>query len=311
MRVFSSDRLEVPLPPGHRFPMEKYRLLRERLLADGVLRPDELEEAPLASREELALAHDAGYLDQVFTGQLTELEQKRIGLPWSEALLARSRASVGGTVAAAREALASGVGANLAGGTHHAGPSHGEGYCVFNDLATAIRVLQREGAIRRAAVVDLDVHQGNGTARHFAGDPSVFTFSIHGEKNFPFRKAASSLDVGLPDGAGDEAYLAALSAHLPGVLDAAAADLVLYQAGVDPLALDTLGRLSLTHQGLRDRDRLVFETVRARGLPLVLTLGGGYARPIEATVLAHVGTYLEALAVFEGRGARAMVPRCS
>lgn len=298
MRVFTSDHLAVALPAGHRFPMEKYRLLRERLLAERVLRPDELVVAPLASRDELALAHDGAYLEQIFTGSLTSLEEKRIGLPWSEALLARSRASVGGTVAAAREALRAGIGGSLAGGTHHAGPAHGEGYCVFNDLAVAIRVLQREGAIRRAVVVDLDVHQGNGTARIFAGDPSVFTFSMHGEKNFPFRRSPSSIDVDLPDGTGDETYLGALAAHLPGVLDAAGADLVLYQAGVDPLAEDVLGRLSLTHAGLRARDRLVLETVRDRGLPVVLTLGGGYARPIEATVLAHVGTYREAIAAF-------------
>jgi acetoin utilization deacetylase AcuC-like enzyme len=278
--------------------MEKYRLLRERLLGDGVLRPDQLEAAPLASRDELGLAHTAEYLDQIFTGRLTGLEEKRIGLPWSEALLARSCASVGGTIAAAREALRCGIGGSLAGGTHHAGPAHGEGYCVFNDLAVAIRVLQREGAIRRAVVVDLDVHQGDGTARIFTGDPSVFTFSIHGEKNFPWRKVASTLDLGLPDGTGDEAYLATLAANLPSVLDSARADLVLYQAGVDPLAQDVLGRLSLTHQGLRARDRLVLATVSDRGLPVVLTLGGGYAKPIEDTVLAHVGTYREAIAIY-------------
>ena len=298
MRVFSSDTYTVPLPDGHRFPMAKYRLLRELLLARGVLRAEELALAPEASRAELARVHTAGYLDALWGAGLTDAEQRRLGFPWSAALLANARASTGGTVAAARHALAHGFGANLAGGTHHAFPGHGEGFCVFNDVAVAVRALQAEGLARRAVVVDLDVHQGNGTAACFAGDADVFTFSVHGEKNFPFRKQPSHLDVGLEDGAGDAEYLAVLDAHLPRVLEAAAADVLFYQAGVDALAEDALGRLSLTHAGLRERDRRVFAAARARGLPVVLTLGGGYAKPLGATLEAHVGTYEVARAVF-------------
>jgi len=198
---------------------------------------------------------------------------------------------VGGTCAAAERAVVDGVAANLAGGTHHAFPDHGEGYCVFNDIAVSIRSLQARGRIERALVIDLDVHQGNGTAAIFADDPRVYTMSLHGEHNFPFRKQRSSLDVGLPDGTGDEVYLDVLVRHLPRVLEAARPDLVYYQAGVDPLASDTLGRLGMSHQGLYARDAFVLEGVRRAGLPLVLTLGGGYARPLEATVEAHIGTY--------------------
>ncbi len=298
MRVFHCDQFVVPLPPGHRFPMEKYRLLRELLLERGVLSPSRLRASEPISREDLERVHTPRYLDALWTGTLSEAEIRRLGFPWSEDLLMRSRASVGGTVGAARAALEDGISGNLAGGTHHAFPDHGEGYCVFNDIAVAIRVLQAERRIQRAVVVDLDVHQGNGTAAVFEGDDSVFTFSIHGEHNFPFRKQRSSRDVGLPDGVDDRAYLEVLATHLPEVLEAAGADLLFYQAGVDPLAEDALGRLSLTHAGMRERDRLVLEAAWHRGLPLVLTLGGGYAKPITATLEAHLGTYETALSVF-------------
>ena len=278
--------------------MEKYRLLRELLLERGVLSPDRLRASVPVSREDLARVHTPRYLDALWTGTLSEAEVRRLGFPWSEDLLLRSRASVGGTVAASRAALEDGLSGNLAGGTHHAFPDHGEGYCVFNDIAVAIRVLQAERRIQRAVVVDLDVHQGNGTAAVFEGDDSVFTFSIHGEHNFPFRKQRSSRDVGLPDGMDDSAYLDVLATHLPEVLEAAGADILFYQAGVDPLAEDALGRLSLSHAGMRERDRLVLAAAWHRGLPLVLTLGGGYARPITATLEAHVGTYEMALSVF-------------
>ena len=298
MRVFHCDQYVVPLPPGHRFPMEKYRLLRELLLERGVLPPSSLIPSVPIEREDLERVHTARYLDALWTGTLSEAEVRRLGFPWSEELLVRSRASVGGTVGAARAALADGVSGNLAGGTHHSFPDHGEGYCVFNDIAVAIRVLQAEKRIQRAVVVDLDVHQGNGTAAIFEGDDSVFTFSVHGEHNFPFRKQRSGRDVGLPDGTGDGAYLDVLSSHLPEVLEAASADLLFYQAGVDPLAEDALGRMSLTHAGMRERDRLVLEAAWHRGLPVVLTLGGGYAKPITATLEAHVGTYETALSMF-------------
>jgi acetoin utilization deacetylase AcuC-like enzyme len=299
-RAWYSDHFEVPLPEGHRFPMEKYRRLRELLLARGILAPSELTPAEEVPRERLALVHDAAYLDALFSGCLTEPEVRRLGFPWSPALLARSRASVGGTVAAGWAALEHGWAGNLAGGTHHAFADHGEGYCVFNDIAVAIRTLQGERRIQRAVVVDLDVHQGNGTAAIFSGDDSVFTFSMHGEKNFPFRKQRSDRDVELPDGATDAQYLEALDAHLHVVMEASGADILFYQGGVDGLAEDALGRLSLTHAGLRARDEAVFRAAWHRGIPVVLTLGGGYARPIEATLEAYVGTWLEAKRVLGG-----------
>ena len=278
--------------------MGKYRLLREALLASGVLRPNELVPAPLAEVEPLLLVHTARWVRAVLEDRLTEAEQRRLGFPWSPELVRRSLASVGGTCAAAARALVDGIGGNLAGGTHHAFPDHGEGYCVFNDIAVSIRMLQAEGSIRRALVVDLDVHQGNGTAAVFENDPEVFTFSMHGERNFPFRKQRSSLDIGLPDGAGDAVYLDVLARHLPRVLEAARPDIVYYQSGVDPLAEDTLGRLTLTHAGLEERDTFVLEAARRSGLPVVVTLGGGYARPLEATVQAHIGTYRAARTVW-------------
>lgn len=299
MRVYYSDQFIVPLPDGHRFPIRKYRMLREVLLERGVLKLAELVESVPVDRECLERVHTPAYLDALFEGRLTEAEIRRMGFPWTEGLLTRSRASVGGTLAAARHALGHGFAGNLAGGTHHAFADHGEGYCVFNDIAVAIRTLQAERRISRAVIIDLDVHQGNGTASIFADDDAVFTFSMHGEYNFPFRKQRSSRDVGLPDGVGDADYLAALEQHLPEVLEAAGADLVFYQGGVDALEEDTLGRLAMTHAGLRERDRLVFEAAWHRGLPVVTTLGGGYARPIEATVDAHVGTYEVARLIFD------------
>ncbi|MFL5434078.1 MAG: histone deacetylase [Myxococcales bacterium] len=296
MQVFHSDRYVVPLPTGHRFPAGKYRMLREILDRDGLIADAELREAAPIDVDDLLLVHTASYVDSILHGTLGEIDQRRIGLPWSEELVLRSRSSAGGTLAAAFAALEDGVAGNLGGGTHHAFADHGEGYCTFNDHAVAIRRLRLEGRIRRAAVVDLDVHQGNGTAAIFAADSDVFTFSMHAAKNFPFRKQRSSLDVELPDGCGDREYLETLERHLPGVLEGA--DIVFYQGGVDPLAEDTLGRLSLTHEGLRARDRMVFEAVRSRALPIVLTLGGGYARPIDLSALAHAGTYREAREVF-------------
>ena len=298
MRAFFCDTYEVPLPPGHRFPMPKYRLLRERLVAEGVLGAQELEESDVIDRPSLLLAHTPEYLDAVFSGTLSEPEQRRLGFAWSEALVARSRASVFGTVAAARAALRDGLAGNLAGGTHHAHADRGTGFCVFNDIAVAARALQREGLIDRALVVDLDVHQGDGTAAIFAGDESVFTFSMHGAKNFPFRKQRSSLDVELADGCGDSEYLATLEGHLPAVLDRARPDILFFQAGVDPLEHDLLGRLKLTRAGLRSRDRIVASALRDRGIPLVLTLGGGYASPIALSVDAHLGTWREARGAF-------------
>ena len=234
MKAFYSDHFVLPLPEGHKFPMAKYSGLRERILAEGIVRPEDLHEAPAAAWEDLLLVHDAGYVDAVANGALPREMQRRIGFPWSPQMVERSRRSVGATIAAARAALDEGVAANLAGGTHHSFADRGEGFCVFNDVAVAARVLQRDNDARRIAIVDLDVHQGNGTASIFANDASVFTFSMHGEKNFPFRKEASDLDVPLADGTSDDVYLELLKRHLDAVLNHHQPDFVFYLAGADP-----------------------------------------------------------------------------
>ena len=296
MRAFYTDRFVLPLPEGHRFPMVKYRRVRERCLAEGILSPADLAEPPAAGWDELALVHEGAYLAAVREGALPPLAQRRIGVPGSAEMVERSRRSAGATVAAARVALAEGaergwgVAANLAGGTHHAYPDHGEGFCVFNDAAVAIRVLQRDGAIRRAIVVDCDVHQGNGTAAIFARDPSAFTFSIHGARNFPFRKERGSLDVELPDGAGDDVFLGALELHLPHVLDEFRPDLAIYLAGADPWRDDRFGRLGMTKEGLAARDRYVLGLLREAGIPTAVAMAGGYGRDTEDTVDIHVAT---------------------
>lgn len=258
----------------------------------------EFREAPPADPEVIALAHDPGYVRSILDGSVDARAMRRIGFPWSLALVRRTLASVGGTLAAARDALARGWGGNLAGGTHHAFRGEGSGFCVFNDLAVAIFALRREGLLRRAAVLDLDVHQGDGTAAIFAGDPNVLTASLHGRNNFPFRKQTSTVDLALPDGTGDEEYLAALQGVLPAVREFSP-DLLLYQSGVDALAGDRLGRLALTHAGLLRRDRMVFETARRHAIPVAVTLGGGYAEPLELTARAHANTFLAAAAVWD------------
>lgn len=293
LRTWYSDDYEVPLPDGHRFPMAKYRQVRLALLQRGLVSPDSLERAQPIERALLARVHDAGYLDACFEGTLDDAAQRRLGFPWSKELLLRSLASAGGTLAAARWALEHGAAHNLAGGTHHAHRDFGSGYCVFNDLAVAAATLLAERRVERVLVVDLDVHQGDGTAAIFHGEPRVFTFSMHGAKNFPFRKQVSTRDVELPDGCDDAHFLELLEQHLPEVFEASAPSLVLYQAGVDALKEDTLGRLALTHEGLRRRDALVFSLCWSRAVPIAVTLGGGYARPIDATIEACVGTALE------------------
>ena len=290
MRAFYSDHFVLPLPEGHKFPMAKYARLRERILAERIVDPDDLHEAPAASWDELRLVHDASYVDAVAGGTVPGDIQRRIGFPWSPEMVERSRRSVGATIAAAHVALDEAVAVNLAGGTHHSFADRGEGFCVFNDVAVATRVLQRENHARRIAIVDLDVHQGNGTAAIFHDDPSVFTFSMHGDKNFPFKKETSSLDVALPDGTGDSAYLAALDAHLAGVLNQHQPDFVFYLAGADPYEGDRLGRLELTIDGLTRRDELVFGQCRARKLPVAVSMGGGYATDIDAIVTIHSNT---------------------
>jgi acetoin utilization deacetylase AcuC-like enzyme len=290
LHAWTSARYAIPLPEGHRFPIAKYALLRERVLATGLVPPERLHEPARARREDLLLVHDREYVEALERGTLGAAELRRIGFPWSEALVERSFRAVGGTCEAAAAALDHGVAVNLAGGTHHAFPSHGEGFCVFNDVAVAIRALQRDSRITRAAVIDLDVHQGNGTHAVFAADASVFTFSMHGARNFPFRKVAGSLDVELPDGTGDDAYLGALAEHLPRVLERAGADLVVYLAGADPHERDTLGRLSLTFAGLARRDVMVLSACREIGVPVAITIAGGYGASIDDTVEAHLNT---------------------
>ena len=280
----------LPLPEGHKFPMAKYSGLRERILAEGIVQPEDLHEAPAAAWDDLGLVHDAAYVDAVANGTLPREMQRRIGFPWSPQMVERSRRSVGATVAAARVALDEGVAANLAGGTHHSFADRGEGFCVFNDVAVAARVLQRNGDARRIAIVDLDVHQGNGTAAIFAGDHSVFTFSMHGEKNFPFRKEVSDLDVALADGTGDDEYLGLLRRHLDDVLNRHQPDFVFYLAGADPYEGDRLGRLKMTIAGLRERDELVFAECRARGLPVAVTMSGGYANDVDDIIAIHANT---------------------
>jgi acetoin utilization deacetylase AcuC-like enzyme len=258
VKAFYSDHFVLPLPDGHRFPMSKYARLRARVLDEGLVAPADVIEAPAASWDELRLAHAAPYVHAVATGTLPADMQRRIGFPWSPGMVERSRRSSGATIAAARVALREGVAANLAGGTHHAFVDRGEGYCVFNDVAVAARVLQHTHRCHRLAVVDCDVHQGNGTAAIFRDDPSVFTFSMHGAKNFPFRKEVSDLDVELADGMGDDEYLALLAHHLPGVLGGHRPELAFYLAGADPYVGDRLGRLGLSVEGLRARDEYVF-----------------------------------------------------
>ncbi len=295
MQLFYTDVFVLPLPEGHRFPMSKYARLRQALLDSAVFAPDDLQLPPPASDAELALAHCPDYVARVAAGALTPAEIRQIGFPWSPEMVERSRRSAGATLAAARAALAGGkVAANLAGGTHHAHYDRGEGFCVFNDAAVTVRTLAAEGAVRRVAVIDADVHQGNGTATILAGDPHAFTFSLHGARNFPFEKAHSDLDIELPDGTGDDAYLAALEQGLAATFAAGPYDLVLYLAGADPYAGDRLGRLAVSMDGLAARDRRVLDACRAHGVPVAIAMAGGYARDIADTVAIHTRTLLTA-----------------
>lgn len=290
MKIFYTDKYTIELPPDHRFPMGKYQLVRLGLLDAGIVSTNELFEPQIIAPEIVTLAHTRKYVESICNGTIEPAAMRRIGFPWSPALVTRSLASVGGAICAAEEALNTGVSGNLAGGTHHAQINWGEGYCVFNDIAVTILYLLKKRIIQRAAIVDLDVHQGNGNSAILGGRNDVFIFSMHGAKNYPFRKVPSTLDVDLPDNTDDTAYLASLAAHLPQVW-AFKPDIVFYQAGVDPLKEDLLGRLALSHTGLSARDRLVISACKQRGIPISLALGGGYAKPISLTVKAHVETY--------------------
>ena len=301
MKVFYSDRFVLPLPEGHRFPMSKYSMLRERVAQDEICGPGELRTPRAVTDDEILRAHVPQYLNRVVGGDLTDKEVRRIGFPWSKRMVERSRRASGGTVGACLAALEEGFAANLAGGTHHAFSDRGEGYCVFNDSAIATRAVQAAGLVERVVVIDTDVHQGNGTAEILRGDPTVFTFSVHGAKNFPFHKEESDLDAPLPDGTGDAEFLATLEKGLEAALDAADADLAIYLAGADPLEGDRLGRLSVTKQGLAERDRLVLETCRDRGVPVAVTMAGGYAHRVEDTVDVHFQSIRRAADLLSGK----------
>jgi acetoin utilization deacetylase AcuC-like enzyme len=290
MRIFYTDQFVLPLPEGHRFPMRKYALLRQRVAESGIVAPDQMIIPHAASNAELLRAHTADYVWRCQAGALTPQEIRRIGFPWSPQMVERSRRSSGATIEACRAALEDGVSANLAGGTHHAYADHGEGYCVFNDSAVAARAMQAERRAERVVIIDCDVHQGNGSAAILAGDDTIFTFSIHGAKNFPFHKEQSDLDIALDDSTGDAEYLAALDHGLCQAIELSRADLAIYLAGADPFADDKLGRLALSKQGLAARDRMVFEYCRQAGLPIAITMAGGYAREIEDTVDIHFQT---------------------
>ncbi|SMP58492.1 Acetoin utilization deacetylase AcuC [Neorhodopirellula lusitana] len=290
MRLYYTDHFELPLPETHRFPMDKYRCLRQHVVASPDHQDDTLLVPTAATDQQLLLCHDAEYLDRVVSGTLSKAEIRRIGFPWSPKMVERSRRSTGATIAASRAALADGVAANLAGGTHHAFADAGEGYCVFNDAAVAIRVLQDRNEIERAVVIDLDVHQGNGTASILSGDDSAITLSIHGVKNFPLRKVASDLDIALPDGTGDDAYLSALEGALGQMLRSGPFDLVIYLAGADPFQHDRLGRLSLTFEGLQRRDETVLRWCQTHGFPVAISMAGGYADRISDIVQIHATT---------------------
>jgi acetoin utilization deacetylase AcuC-like enzyme len=290
MRAFYTDIFVLPLPEGHRFPMAKYRLLRERLLQTGVIAPEELCVPHAATDAELLRAHDAEYVQRVQTGQLTAQEIRRIGFPWTPAMVERSRRSSGATIEACYAALQDGVAVNLAGGTHHAFRNRGGGYCVFNDAAIAARTLQAEGRARRVVIIDCDVHQGDGTAAILRDDPTIFTFSIHGESNYPFHKEQSDLDIGLPDGTRDDAYLAALDYGLHEALRRADADFAIYLAGADPYEGDQLGKLKVSMAGLAARDHMVLRACRQANLPVAIAMAGGYAKRVEEIVAVHAQT---------------------
>ena len=297
MKIYYADNFVLPLPPGHRFPMSKYSLLRQSVKEFESV---SLEQAPEASIEELLMAHDGEYVFRVINGQLSPSEQREIGFPWTTQMVERSRRSAGATIAACRTAWSEGVSANLAGGTHHAYANKGSGFCVFNDSAIAARASQKYlmpvlGRKARVSIIDLDVHQGNGTASILDGDNSIFTLSVHGEKNFPFRKEKSDLDIGLADGIGDDAYLYALERAILEMTQLFDPELIIYLAGADPHEGDRLGRLALTFEGLKQRDLVVLNFAANNKIPLAITMAGGYGKRIEDTVQVHSQTIKTAI----------------
>lgn len=297
MDVYYSDHYTIPLPESSRFPMRKYRMLRDYLVKEEIIDEGELKASPLADVDLLRLAHKESYIFGIRDGTVDPQILKRIGFPWSPGLYTRSCATVGGALEAAMSALKNGIAGNLAGGTHHSHADRGEGYCVFNDIAVVSRYLIKNRFSKRIAIIDLDVHQGNGNSSILNCDESIFIFSMHGEKNYPFIKVPSTLDIALPDGADDELFLA----HLEKGLEAVAKfrpDFIFYQMGVDPLKEDKLGKMNLTFAGLMERDQRVLEFAKKRNLPISLALGGGYADPIELSVIAYANTYRVAKKIF-------------
>ncbi len=297
MQFYFPDTPDLPLTPGHRFPAGKYRMLRDRIVAEGILRSAALIASTPATRVDLERAHSSTYVEAALTGTLSAAIQRGIGLPWSEILIQRSRATVGGSMQAARSALETGFSGQLAGGTHHAHCEYGSGFCVFNDLAVTSLTLLAEARVSRIAILDLDVHQGDGNAAILGPNPNVFVVSLHGDKNFPFTKPPSDLDIGLADGTDDDAYLAALEPALEQIA-AFRPDLLLYLSGADPLKSDRLGRLDLSLTGLAARDRRVFEFCKRLALPVSLAIGGGYADPITDSVEAYANTFRMGVDVF-------------
>ena len=290
MDVYYSDTYTLAIPAANRFPMQKYKMLREYLLEHRIVSLSELKQSPLASVELLKLAHTDEYIEAMQTGTVSIDILKRIGFPWSQSLYNRSCATVGGALEAAKSALRDGISGNLAGGTHHAHADRGEGYCVFNDIAVVSRYLKREALVKRIAIIDLDVHQGNGNSSILKDDDGLFIFSMHGEKNYPFKKVPSHLDIALPNGTEDEMFLSHLEIGLKAISDFEP-DFIFYQMGVDPLKEDTLGKMNLTFAGLMARDERVLSFAKSNRIPVSLALGGGYAKPIELSVEAYANTY--------------------
>lgn len=300
MQVFYTPRYYADIGPGHVFPIRKFELVRDRLLAEGTLEPAEIVEPAPAPLEDVLLVHTTDYVSRLCSGNLTTKESRRLGLPWSESLVQRSFYAVGGTLAATRASLAAGYSSNLAGGTHHSFSDRGEGFCVLNDVAIAIRAMRARKLFQRAAIVDCDVHQGNGTATIFAGDDDTFTFSIHGANNYPLFKAQSTLDVELADDTSDTEYLDTLAKHLPSVF-AADPEIVFYLAGADPYKGDKLGRLALSIDGLRERDAYVLRECYEREVPIVTVMSGGYGKEINDTIEIHCNTVRMVKEIFEPR----------
>lgn len=295
MKLFYKDIFVLPLPAGHHFPMEKYSMLRKRITDEGIVDEKLFYVPHAATDDELSLAHNPQYLLKIINNTLSSKELRRLGLPWTQQLVERSRRSSGATIDACIEAVENGLGINLAGGTHHAFQEHGEGYCVFNDSAVAAKTMIQEGRVKRVVIIDCDVHQGNGTASILSGDKDIFTFSIHGRKNFPHDKETSDLDIALEDKTADTLYLEMLSNGMIKAIEASSPDLVIYLAGADPYEDDKFGRLALTKQGLAERDNMIFEFCRKAGLPIAITMAGGYAREVEDTVDIHFQTVKNAV----------------